>query len=571
MKKFILEEIMLLSNREQRARKITFHPKTTIILGVNDTGKSSLIKHIYWTFGAELPSISDEWKNAEVSCVVKFSVEQKRYILLRDDKFFALFDGDSNHIGSYTSVTNELGPVLADIFDFKIKLLNRSGIEIIPPPAFYLLPFYVDQDNGWVQSWSSFKRLDQVPKWKKPLIEYHLGIKTNEYFEIKNQIDIIRLKLEELTIQQKAVQRTVDHIKNDVESINLALDVESFKAEISELIENLKSLQGLRENFRSELVNYSNTRNTIENQIAIVTRTLGEVRADYNLASNHNEIDCPTCGQGYENSFADRFSIAEDENKCAELLTELNKEFINVNEKIDSLKKEFHLADGEVSNIGIILAKKKGDLTLHEVIESEGKRQLKTILIAQLEDILMAMVKVKLEQEDLLSKQKDVVGGLKERKLQILALYHQRMRDYLLKLDVQKLALDSYKDVDCIINISGSDKPRALLAYYYSILHVMHDFTSTTFAPIIIDSPNQQDQDKDSLKKMLEFIRDEGVSDAQLILGLTDTQGIDFGGKTITLSEKQFLLSKDEYANVSKEVSPLFTKSLLDSNQVVNS
>lgn len=566
MKKFILEEIMLLSNREQRAKKVLFDPKTTIILGANDTGKSSLIKHIYWTFGAELPSINDDWKSAQVSCVVKFFVDEKRYILLRDDKFFALFDENSNLIGSYTSVTNELGPVLADIFDFKIKLLSRSGLEIVPPPAFYLLPFYVDQDSGWVQSWSSFKRLDQVAKWRKPLIEYHLGIKTNEYFEIKNQIDIIRLKLEDLLIQQKAVQRTVDHIKNDVESINLALNVESFKAEINELIINLKNLQGLRENFRAELVNYSNTRNTIENQIAIVTRTLGEVRADYSYASSHDEIDCPTCGHGYENSFADRFSIAEDENKCAELLAELNKEFINVSEKIDSLKNDFHVADSEVSNIGSILAKKKGDLTLHEVIESEGKRQLKTILIAQLEDILLAMTKVKLEQEDLLLKQKDVVGSLKEKKQRVIALYHQRMRDYLLKLDVQKLSLDSYKDVDCNINISGSDKPRALLAYYYSVLHVMHDFTSTTFAPIIIDSPNQQDQDKDSLKKMLEFIRDEGVSDSQLILGLTDTQGIDFGGKTITLSEKQYLLSKEEYAAVSEEINPLFAKSLLSSN-----
>lgn len=563
MKKFILEEILLLSSREQRARKIVFDPQTTIVLGANDTGKSSLIKHIYWTFGAELPSVNDDWKVAEVSCAVKFSVGNDKYVLLRDNKFFALFDDKLTLINTYTSVTNDLAPVLAKIFDFKIKLLSRKGVEITPPPAFYLLPFYVDQDTGWVQNWSSFQRLDQVTKWKKPLIEYHVGIRTNEYFEIKNQIDVIRLKLEELSAQRKAIQSTIDHVKNDVESIDMALSTEVFKEEVEELILNLKDLQALRDVYREELVSYSNLKNTIEHQIEIVTRTLKEVKADYNFASDHGEIDCPTCGHSYENSFAERFSIAEDENKCTELLVELNSEFVDVNEKIDSIKNEFEKSDQQINELNTILAKKRGDLTLNKIIKSEGKRQLKSVLLEQIEEVVTTITKANLDLDDLQGKQKDIAGQLKERKVKIMAMYQQKMRDYLQKLDVQKLTLESYKNLDCKINISGSDKPRALLAYYYAILHIMKEFTPTTFAPIIIDSPNQQDQDKVSLKKMLEFIRDERVADTQLILGLTDTQGIKFGGKSITLTEKQYLLSKDEFKSVSAEMNVLFSKSLL--------
>ena len=566
MKKFILEEILLLSSREQRARKVVFDSETTIILGANDTGKSSLIKHIYWTFGAELPSVNHDWKVAEVSCAVKFSIGNDKYVLLRDDKFFALFDHQLKLINTYTSVTNELAPVLAKIFDFKIKLLSRKGFEITPPPAFYLLPFYVDQDTGWVQNWSSFQRLDQVTKWKKPLIEYHVGIRTNEYFEIKNQIDVIRLKLDELSAQRKAIQSTIDHVKNDVESIDMALSIEVFKEEVDELILNLKDLQALRDSYREELVSYSNLKNTIEHQIEIVTRTLEEVKADYDFASNHDEIDCPTCGHSYENSFAERFSIAEDENKCTELLVELNSEFIDVNEKIDSVKSEFEQSDKQINELNTILAKKRGDLTLNKIIKSEGKRQLKSVLLEQIEEVVTAITKANLELDDLQGKQKDIVGQLKERKVRIMAMYQQRMRDYLQKLDVQKLTLESYKNLDCKINISGSDKPRALLAYYYAILHIMKEFTPTTFAPVIIDSPNQQDQDKVSLKKMLEFIRDERVKDTQLILGLTDTQGIKFEGKSITLTEKQYLLSKDEFKSVSEEMNVLFSKSLLKNN-----
>ena len=58
-----------------------------------------------------------------------------------------------------------------------------------------------------------------------------------------------------------------------------------------------------------------------------------------------------------------------------------------------------------------------------------------------------------------------------------------------------------------------SQKPgaicRGLLAYYYSILHLMKEHSTAAFCPIIIDSPNQQDQDFVNLKKMLGFIRDK--------------------------------------------------------------
>jgi len=57
--------MFLISMAEKKAKKVKFHPQTTLILGGNDTGKSCLLKSIYSTFGAEPSIIHPNWKDAE--------------------------------------------------------------------------------------------------------------------------------------------------------------------------------------------------------------------------------------------------------------------------------------------------------------------------------------------------------------------------------------------------------------------------------------------------------------------------------------------------------------------------
>ena len=53
MRNFRFESICLLSQSEQRARKVTFDRRLNLIVGRNHTGKSSLIKSLF------LPKIRD--------------------------------------------------------------------------------------------------------------------------------------------------------------------------------------------------------------------------------------------------------------------------------------------------------------------------------------------------------------------------------------------------------------------------------------------------------------------------------------------------------------------------------
>ena len=136
MRRLIVSEILILSDLEKRARRESFDPVRTIVYGGNDTGKSSLIKSIYQAFGAEPAKVNPRWKAAEVKTVVKFSIDNVKYQLLRDSSYFAIFEGEGTFLHSFTRVSTELAPYLARIFDFGLILASREEEPQIPPPAY---------------------------------------------------------------------------------------------------------------------------------------------------------------------------------------------------------------------------------------------------------------------------------------------------------------------------------------------------------------------------------------------------------------------------------------------------
>lgn len=148
MKRLLFQNLLLLSLKERKGRKIAFHPKVTIIKGANDTGKSCLIKSIYQTLGAETPSIPSKWKDADVISIIEFLLDGQKYKVLNHGSLFCLFD-DSAMLGRYTSITKGLSLALSKLFNFKLPLKSKNGREETQAtPAFLFLPFYFDQDRS---------------------------------------------------------------------------------------------------------------------------------------------------------------------------------------------------------------------------------------------------------------------------------------------------------------------------------------------------------------------------------------------------------------------------------------
>src|SRR5579871_2003514 len=89
------QELMILSKTEKKARRIALGPKRNLILGENDVGKSTFIKALYHTLGADVPQLDNtRWKNARPIYCLKFAVAGISHYVLRDEKYFGLFDTD---------------------------------------------------------------------------------------------------------------------------------------------------------------------------------------------------------------------------------------------------------------------------------------------------------------------------------------------------------------------------------------------------------------------------------------------------------------------------------------------
>lgn len=544
--------MLIISQKTKKAKKIEFDPQLTIIEGDNDTGKSCLIRTIYYILGAETNQ-SKKWLEDKPFGLITFNLNDIEYSMLRNQKFFALFKNDKL-INTFNSITNELAPFLANLFDFKIKLINYQNKSSFLPPAYLYLPFYIDQDKSWNKHSNSFLNLGQFSNWKKKLIEYLTGIKPNTYYESKNKINLIKNEIKniesELFIQKKIRNR----IKEKQNNIILTYDIDAFKKEINNLLEEISLIQKEAEKYKLEITNKYNYLDSLKIQKKIIEHQRIELNSDYEFATNKLDeiIQCPICGAEYSNNFSERFSIAQDENTCDELLIELSTKIRKEDLELQNLQKGLLDNNTRINKINILLQQKKENISLYEIIKQESNNSIKLELdneIMQTEnkikDLNQSIEKFKKEIKKIENKKR--VDDIKQ-------YFYSEMEKNLLELDVHTLNENDYKKLESEIKESGSDLPRALLAYYFSIISTIFAKSETTRFPIIIDSPNQNAQDNIRLEKIYDFILNNKQSDRQIILGTENLLGSKIEGKYILLANKYNLLQKEEFEEVNSEI-----------------
>lgn len=389
MRNLRLREMLLVSHRERRARKIAFHPTATLIRGPNDTGKSCLLKSIYHAFGATPRNIHAHWKDANVSTLVRFTVDAKDYAILRQGQSFSLFSESCRLLGTYSSITNELGPRLATLFDFQLQLVDRENESKTPPPAYLFLPFYIDQDLGWANTWASFENLGQFPNWRRDVIYYHTGMRPNKWYELKSASRIRERAKNEPVQRERALQDLLERLTKKFSMAQFDIDFESFKREIDRLLKRCEELRKQEEKYKKEIVELEIERMRLKTQQEIVTHSRNELLADYEFATKMEDdhVECPTCGALYENSFAERFAIACDEDRCLDLLDSIREGLAKVDKSLAERRHSMSYTSTELEELNAVLATRQGKVTLRHLIENEGRREVTETLRVSLKEV----------------------------------------------------------------------------------------------------------------------------------------------------------------------------------------
>ncbi|MGX9573312.1 hypothetical protein [Mesorhizobium sp. f-mel] len=556
MKKLRFETLELLSRLERKARKIEFHPLLTVIKGANDVGKSSVIKSLYWALGASSAKIHPTWAKANIKALLTFTVDGRRYRILRDHDAFGIFDADGELLLATSQVTRELAPFLSRLLDFKLVLSNRKGEPETPPPAYTFLPFYMDQDSGWAKPLDSFANLSQYTDFRKALLEFHTGILPNEYYELEADKRGLQVDQKGLVADRRVVQKAIERFNLQASFDGLELSIEGHEQAIEGLLTRLKQIRGVRQDRASKLSEILDQRMIIEQQMQVVRASIAELEKDARFAGDlPEEVFCPTCGTAHRNDFANRYGIIEDREACFEFITEARQKVGALTSQAVKAESEVHEADRALAEVQASLDAKKGDVSLFEVIESRGRHIASNLFDGQIEELddQIADLLGKIEKiDERLRKIKD-----KKRREEIVQYYSGLVLGYLKRLDVTNYSADEITKIPAKISETGSDLPRALLAYFLAILRTIYKHSTSLLAPIVVDSPNQQDQDATNVGAMIDLIVAARPDDAQTILGTVSLHGRTIvDGKVIEFTEKLSVLQKEDFHDILASMQP---------------
>jgi hypothetical protein len=557
MKNLVISKILLWSDIERRARRVDFHPQQTTIIGANNTGKSSLMKSIYSAFGAESARQDARWLSGKVKVLVSFSLDAQAFSILRDGNRYSVFNSEGQLLKSTNRVTNDLSIFLADLFDFRLTLPAREGRGVeIPPPAFLFLPFYIDQDASWVRPWSAFDRLQQYADWKVSVAEYHLGIRENQYYDVLGHLYAIQHQLQELRLQRKGLETALAGLETVAQNSTFSINLDAFQGQVGRLIKEASVLAERENHIKDQLTELSRSKLILTRQLQIAKKAIGEIRDDFEFLTRYDSdsVECPTCGTSYENDFIARFSIASDEDKLLTFVSQIDDDIREVEGKQEGIYRQLDVARDQVARVNEILATSQADVTLEMIIESEGRRAADSLLKNQVAKVDVAIGAAAAQEEPLRVSLEALDRESRARRQEVTAQFSEILRSSLRKLRVDPFTDIAYKSLTGRIDETGSSLPRALLGYYFTFLNVMVARSPATFCPIVLDSPNQQAQDDESLSIMLNFIRDQQPRGSQMILALEKDMGMSFNGSRVELEEKLHLLSDTEYDRVKEDV-----------------
>lgn len=552
----VFKKLWIVSKLEKAARIVSFQAGTNILTGENDVGKSTLIKSLYHSIGADAPQMTNtRWRQARAFYCTEISLNEITFFIIRDGKHFGVFGSQKELISKHSGISTDGG--IAEFFcgklDFNIELekstngkLGRAG------PAFYFLPFYVDQDAGWIKSWESFSGLRQFASYRKNMIEYHLGIRPQSYYDAKKRSLESSEKKAELQKERNVLSTALATFQKRSFQLQVNLDPVAFKEEMDQLVDSYNLQRARQQDALAKVKDIRNERNAVDTDIAILRRSISELTADYEYAAKLETPDvvgCPTCGTEFENSFQERFGLLDDVDYCRGILDQRLKARIEVSETLDVAEREYKAVGQETHEMELLLNRKKSEVTLRDIVASEGNKEI----IASLSKDIASQDKEIAEVQKSID---DLKADLKldsKKKKEILEFYQSRMKEYLNSLNVFVLEESDYAEPARVIknNALGSDLPRALLAQYFALLHTMNEFGSTKVCPLVIDSPQQQEQDPSNLDAIFKFIFTNVLEGQQLILGTISTETV--SNEVLPRDANRIILSNDKYSVLRRD------------------
>lgn len=553
MSKLIINRLLIIDVEMKKAKSVNFKDGVNIITSSdNQVGKSTLMKSLYYTLGAEV-FFAERFKVKTKVHILEFSVNDNTYECIRYNDIVVVRK-NKNLTVKCTSAT-QLSEALKEIFGFSIFIENKQNEYVLAPPVYYFIPYYIDQDNGWVKDINSFDKLSQFNKDKRDTIYYyHLGILNDNYSKCLIEMKKLTAEINDYKKKQNEIMALLQYIRNNLTKIDLTLNLESMEIEKKELLKKYKEYSFDLNNVRREILEYQEEVFKIDNIIANLESTVKESNNIKKHLKHEFDIECPYCKKNFEVQAKDilkiNYNIEDLQKTKLEMLSMREK----VSNKIDYLKKKFVSFEerlNEIENNKINV-----DNTFDEFLKYKGlqetRKQLNTQLVEN-NSVLMS------SDEEL----KQIKKSLKDWKKKIKDAndkYREILTINLMEFNTKENELPKNINIGTGIIASGSGQIRVNLARVYSFLEVLLEYNEEGLKfPLVIDSPKGGEQSTSNSELILELITQTKNIENQIILATIDFDSFYKGDLSkfnkITLENKEYnLLSQKDYTKYKADI-----------------
>lgn len=566
MKGLRFQRLVLISDSKRLANQFEFPKRLSLITGKdNSIGKSTLVKNIFWALGCE-PSLDEEWKSNDVKALLYFNINGSDHYVARYQNTIIL-NGKK-----FNSVSGGYSEAFAELVGFRLKLPNRNDeTELeVPPPAFYFLPFYIDQLKSWIEPWVSFEKLGQYKSWKPTVVKYHSGYIGPEHFDIEECICEQKKIVAEANRQVQRIDSAIEVLEEVSSETTIALNEEQFNTVQQEIQEELTQFVNEQIHLYEAQTDIQTELYDLEKQFELALTSAQELEDDYTFSVESiasDVLECPLCGTNHDNSLASRAILLSDKSQVleqADLLAEeiaikrnqlndVNTRLLMVKTEVARINKKYLVSDDE---------EKTEETIFSNVLSSIAQNKVTNNVIRSKENQQLISLNAEKSQKELKKEQSKLLPQATRKELS--ELFMGNLMENIQSLGAEGLNLSKVKhptDYKKLMGGGAAEGTRGLLAYQLAILRQSEFAQNCASSPFVIDTPNQQEQAVHRYEKVVEVIMNNVPKTTQIILCGMENTALDVfseNAHVINLDEHK-LLQEEPYESCSLEYKFLTT------------
>ena len=545
-----IKSLLIADYENEKANKFVFSDSANLIVSsTNGEGKSSLVKSIYYSLGANLKSFPKGWNADNFIFQLEVFIDGNEFLIKRHNKVISVLD--NNEVKLFENFA-EYYLWFQEKLKMRLELVNKSSDKASLASVEALFsPMYIDQDKAWDGKLfkDSFESLGRYKSndFPKNVFDYYLGIsdsqivdkesKKNEYLR---QLELVNGRINQVQSVYKTYRtknKITETVPKDFKDLQKELDfyiteTDKFSIKITDktgelskekinldiLNQDLEELKKLSSKIKER---FSEIRHECVYCHSILTRQQSLTR----LELEDNELAIKSRIDSISQQIMKSKRIVQEKE---EAIKQLQEQFNQYHERLTELKQ---LSDiDEYVNQNVLSELKK-----LEIQETSEKSNLDKLI----GDITK---EIRILKKELNQRAKTIEGDYEALKNELSIL-----------IGSTGITDKKFRNFDKLKG-SGTNLNKDLLVIFLVYMNLI-DSKSITSLPFAIDSFVKNETDEKVLKKMFDAINSKFLSlKSQTFFSIIRDNLKYVDSKVNQVNIESPLLKREYYSDLSKEI-----------------